>query len=334
VRIAGQLACPRDLLPVTQRQQHIACANGHRYPIVNDIPVMLIREVAPTHPYFDKTLDLQVRLARTVKPATLDPEMDAPAASAPVDSFVQGEVVRSCGNLYRGVRGHLSRYPIPELPLARSSGGRLLDIGCNWGRWSIAAARKGYHVVGLDPSLEALLAAQRVAAQLGVEAAFVVGDCRFLPFRDDSFDVTFSYSVLQHLDKLAVRKTLVEASRVTTRSGRISIQMANSFGTKQLLNRLRQLLTADRGQFRIRHWTPAELKAVFEANIGPTTLTSDGFFSLNPQVSDLDLLSRSGRAVIQVSEELKRQSKRAKWLTHFADSLMVSAANDKAYRIA
>ena len=40
--------------------------------------------------------------------------------------------------------------------------GPLLDIGCSWGRWSLAAARKGYSVVGIDPSLGAVMAARRI----------------------------------------------------------------------------------------------------------------------------------------------------------------------------
>ena len=55
--------------------------------------------------------------------------------------------------------------------------------------------------MGIDPSLDAVLAARRVSRQLGVEASFVVGDARFLPFANDSFDTVFCYSVLQHFSK-------------------------------------------------------------------------------------------------------------------------------------
>ena len=42
----------------------------------------------------------------------------------------------------------------------RTGGTRLLDIGCSWGRWSLAAAARGYDAVGIDPSLGAIMAAR------------------------------------------------------------------------------------------------------------------------------------------------------------------------------
>jgi len=69
------------------------------------------------------------------------------------------------GSSYKHLIGNpkLSEYPIPEISLPSASGALLLDLGCNWGRWSISAARNGYSVVGLDPSLGAVLAARRIA---------------------------------------------------------------------------------------------------------------------------------------------------------------------------
>ena len=46
----------------------------------------------------------------------------------------------------------------------------------------MSAAKKGYRAVGIDPSLGAVMAARRVARQLGLEIKCIVGDARFLPF--------------------------------------------------------------------------------------------------------------------------------------------------------
>ena len=86
-----------------------------------------------------------------------------------IDKSWQGEIPYTSGNLYFSIQNKLTRYPIPECRLPQGNGERLLDIGCNWGRWSIAAAQKGYRPVGIDPSLDAVLAARRVSRQLGVE---------------------------------------------------------------------------------------------------------------------------------------------------------------------
>jgi ubiquinone/menaquinone biosynthesis C-methylase UbiE len=83
-----------------------------------------------------------------------------------------------------------------------------------------AAAKKGYLPVGLDPSLGAILAAKRVANGLGLPFHGVVGDARFLPFRAGSFDVVFSYSVLQHFSKRDARTALEDIRRVLHADGR------------------------------------------------------------------------------------------------------------------
>jgi ubiquinone/menaquinone biosynthesis C-methylase UbiE len=103
-----------------------------------------------------------------------------------------------------------------------------LDIGCNWGRWSIAAARKGFSVVGIDPSLGAVMAARRIANELNLNIKYLVADGRFLLFPDNHFKVAHSYSVLQHFSKDDARRTIAQISRVLEPGGLAKIQMANS----------------------------------------------------------------------------------------------------------
>src|SRR5437588_646213 len=114
-----------------------------------------------------------------------------------IDEYVQGAVAGTCGNLYRGVVGNLNRYPIPLFPA--SGCGELLDVGCGWGRWTFAGERAGYHATGLDVDANTIAAATRVAEQIDSGARFVRGTAHELPFEDESFDMVFSYSVLQHL---------------------------------------------------------------------------------------------------------------------------------------
>ena len=190
---------------------------------------------------------------------------------SPVDPFVQRVVQGTCGNLYRRLVGRLPSYPIPNLPLLpRGAGRQFLDIGCNWGRWSIAAANRGYQPTGIDPYAEAIEAARRIASQLDVPARYVVAEAQQLPFPDDSFDVVFSYSVLQHFTKEEAVRALSEIGRVLRPGGTALLQFANAWGPRNLQNQLRQRRFREpREAFDVRYWRPAELRAEVAAHVVP-----------------------------------------------------------------
>lgn len=313
--VREHLVCPRDHSDLTIEAGALACAHGHRYPYVDGIPIMLRDDVPATHVEYARTL------AR-VREAQAEPSRaEQPATAEGVDPYVQEAVAGTCGNMYRRLIRTLTSYPIPVLRLPPGEGRRFLDIGCGWGRWCISAARQGYAVVGIDPSLEAIRAGRRVARQLGLPISYLVADGRYLPFRDRSFDVIFSYSVLQHFDKQDARQGLSEVSRTMRAAGMSLIQMPNTFGLRNLYNQLRRGFAAT--AFEVRYWQPGELRTTFTSLIGPSDLLVDGFFSLNPQTSDLRLLPSPYRLVVMCSEFLRRGSDRLPWLAYFADSLYV-----------
>jgi SAM-dependent methyltransferase len=307
----------------------LTCRSGHGFAIVQGIPVLLSEGIDPTHPYLSASLD-RVRRGG-FSPAEVSPSHGAPSEGA-IDPFVQDEIVKTNGNLYRHLRGRLTRYPIPELRLPAGEGKLLLDVGCNWGRWTLSAAQTGYRAVGVDPGLDAALAAQRVARQLGLDVAFVVGDARRLPFTDGTFDVSFSYSVFQHFDKGDAQRAIQEMSRVTALGGKVLVQMANLLGLRQAYNRLRQLASRDANPFRVRYWRPRELRDTFERIVGPSRLDVDGFFSLNPQSRDLDLLSAFQGWVVRSSDALRGATQIVPALKLVADSLYVESLNHRSYQ--
>ena len=313
---AAAIACPRDGAPLSLQDDALECPSGHRYPCVDSIPILLVEEAGPTHRACSKSPD-RVRAGHR-------PKLAPPANG--VDPYVSKVVERTCGVLYRPLVGRLSAYPIPDLPLPPGDGERLLDVGCNWGRWTLAASGAGYRSVGIDPSLDAIAAAKRVAAQLGREAEYLVADARHLPFPDACFDVVFSYSVLQHFGKDDALRALREIRRVLRPGGRALVQMANAFGPRNLYRQLLRLRFREpRGLFGVRYWTPEELRTAFSDAIGPARLSVDGFFGLNAQRSDLGLLPLRYRPVVRASELLRRASGRLPALRSLADSLYVES---------
>lgn len=241
-----------------------------------------------------------------------------------MDPVVAYSVAATNGLLYRGLTGRVSRYPVPDLPLPDSEGELLLDVGCGWGRWCFAAAKRGYRPVGIDPSLGLVLAARRVARELGISAAFVVADARFLPFRDHAYHVVLSYSVLQHFPKDEVMTTLAEIRRVLRPGGTSMVQMPNAHGLVSLLHLARRGFASGK-EFDVRYWRPPELAETFSRQIGPSTLRVEGFLGLGVGSTDAELVEGWRRKIVLLSRRLTVASKRRtwRWLSRFADSLWV-----------
>jgi SAM-dependent methyltransferase len=71
--------------------------------------------------------------------------------------------------------------------LQLQDGQRVLDVGCGPGRHSLALARRGVEVVGIDLSPDFVVLATESAAREGLSASFEVADVRALAF-DGVFD--------------------------------------------------------------------------------------------------------------------------------------------------
>jgi len=311
------LVCPRDKEGLYHRGAYLVCSEGHRYAVVDGVPILLVSDVEQTHVEGTRAL----AVAESGDTSAL-PEFNV--APNEIDPFVRGTIGATNGGLYQHLVGTLTEYPIPHLRLPPGEKRLFLEIGCNWGRWCIAAARLGYRPVGIDPSLRSIRAAYRVAKQLRIEATYVVADGRFLPFRSQSFDQVFSYSVLQHFSKENTLAALDEICRTLRVGGDALVQLPNVYGIRCLYHQIRRGFREAR-DFEVRYWKPAELLSAFSSRIGNSQLSVDGFFSLNIQPSDLHMLPARYRAIVHASEGLRRMSSIFPALAKAADSLYVNA---------
>lgn len=309
---ADNVLCPVHGKRLEKHADRLICREGHEYAVENGLPLALIPEM-PNSPWAFGYDDELRAFEESSDPARVDP-------------FVKRVIQGSGGRLWAPRVGNLHGYPIPELRLPPSEGRTFLDLGCNWGRWCVAAARRGYSVVGIDPSIQGIQSARRVARQLGVSVRYLVADSRYLPFADDSFDTVFSYSVLQSMAKENVAETMREVRRVLAPGAMSTIQMANAWGALQLYNRWRfRGRREDPTAFLARWWTVRELREKFGEWVGPTDITVDGFFSLNPQSAEAHLLPWHYRQIVHVSDALRAVSRAVPPLKYVADSVYVTS---------
>lgn len=324
------LACPVDGSHLRVEDDHLVSSSGRSYPIINGVPVLLPPEGNDTleciaagrraverrdsDSYFIEALGCNDEERRGIEALV--------NSGSQVDPVVNYLVAATCGNLYKHMIGKLVDYPIPEFRAKNGNGRVLMDIGCNWGRWCVAAGRQGFMPLGIDPQLGALMAAKRVTQQLGIEAWFVCADARQLPLRPDTVDFGFSYSVLQHLSHDDVTQVLTCLSKALKPGGECMIQMPTNVGLKGLLHRARHGFKAPTG-FDVRYWSLGQLKEVFGNLIGATSFSVDCFFGIGLQAADARLMPLPFKAAIAASEMLRAASHVLPPVTWLADSVYV-----------
>jgi SAM-dependent methyltransferase len=92
---------------------------------------------------------------------------------------------------------------------AQLVGEKILDAGCSGGAYAEFAASLNHSVVGVD-RYEAFL---KLALQGTHCATYVQGDLMRLPFADRTFDSTYCFDVLEHVDDEAALRELARVTR-------------------------------------------------------------------------------------------------------------------------
>jgi ubiquinone/menaquinone biosynthesis C-methylase UbiE len=95
----------------------------------------------------------------------------------------------------------------------------VLDLACGIGAFTIAAAKRGHRVIGLDYSETALAAARKLAEEEGASCRFVHGDATKLPFEDGAFDLVIASDIIEHLFDPPLLRMFQECHRVLRSGG-------------------------------------------------------------------------------------------------------------------
>jgi SAM-dependent methyltransferase/uncharacterized protein YbaR (Trm112 family) len=310
------LRCPSSGLPLRVKGGDLVAEDGsRRYPVMDGIPCLIPDSEEPTHTGYGCLMEDNKR------------QTGGAIGEEDVAAFVQSMIVSTCGNLFRGtkLKGVL---PIPEFP-AIFEPGNVLDVGSNWGRWSIAGAQAGYRMVGVDIHLRALLCGQRLSQELVPQnqPLFVLADARRLPFAHGSFGGVFSYSCIQHFSKTNAEKILTELHRVMKEHGKSVIQMPNKLGIRSTVSRARRMFSRG-SEFDVRYYSINELLRLFEANIGKSEWNVDCFLGLNVHASDRGLVPTHKKWIIDVAECFRKMSNRSSGLRRFCDSVFLTSTKN------
>jgi len=109
-------------------------------------------------------------------------------------------------------------------------GKNILDLGCGTGGISVAFAKEGGNVVGLDSGntnpLNTKMAKLR-AKEEKVDIAFICGDAQRMPFREAMFDVILCNDVIEHVAK--PKELAKEISEALKPDGILYLSAPNKF---------------------------------------------------------------------------------------------------------
>lgn len=110
------------------------------------------------------------------------------------------------------------------LPAPPAAAGTGLDLGCGLGLQTAELRKRGYQVIGLDPSVGLLAVGQQ---RLG-PSPVLAGSALELPFADGSLDFVYTIGVLHHLPgREAQQVALGEIERVLKPGGRFLVHESN-----------------------------------------------------------------------------------------------------------
>jgi ubiquinone/menaquinone biosynthesis C-methylase UbiE len=149
------------------------------------------------------------------------------------------------GNLNPERVSHLETYLVGE---------KILDAGCGGGAYVEFLSRKGLDVTGIDKHEQFL----ELAREQGRMGNYVQGDLTNLPFPDNTFDCTYCFDVLEHIDdKLAVQ----ELVRVTKKRLIITVPKEDEVMQKYNLTFLHY-----QDKTHLRNYTSASLNSLLSAH--------------------------------------------------------------------
>jgi ubiquinone/menaquinone biosynthesis C-methylase UbiE len=93
----------------------------------------------------------------------------------------------------------------------RNISGKVLDLGCGYGRDSLFFAKKGLKVTAIDISSKSIKEAKKLSTERNLKICFDIGNIENLPYKNSSFSAVYSVCSLHFTD---LNESIKEVYRV------------------------------------------------------------------------------------------------------------------------
>lgn len=118
---------------------------------------------------------------------------------------------------------------------------KILEAGCGFGHWVFWMAKHNFQVTGVDIAEKTIETAKLYAKNKKISnCKFVVADIRKLPLEDNSFDMIFSFGVIEHFKN--PKPLMLELKRVLKPGGKIFLSVPNIYSMHSLTRPMAKLL--------------------------------------------------------------------------------------------
>ena len=240
---------------------------------------------------------------------------------------VQQQIAATNGIQYVDRIGKLKNYPIYELPVEKVEAGLMLDIGNGWGRWLVAGSAKGYIPVGIDLRLEFCQAARQTLRNSALNGYTVVADLNEIPFKDNVFDLVWSFSVLQHTHKKRLLNCLNHIKRVLLCGGFSMLEFPNKNGVRNKVGPAKQFASQadDYNSWVVRYYTIKEYKLIFNKIFGNFRFWNHSFLGIGVLKEDMKYVSFKNKILCGISLMGSFISKMIRPLKNYSDSIYIKA---------
>lgn len=148
-------------------------------------------------------------------------------------------------------------------------GGKVLDVGCGSGLFTIKLVKEKFEVYGLDFSASMV----KKAKEKNVEV--FVADAHHLPVKNDFFDVVLFFTTFEFLDE---NLALKEALRVLRKDGYVILGVHNWFNPWNVCRKIKAKIKKKSVYGMVKYYSVLSLKRILKEHLFHITILTSCIF--------------------------------------------------------